>query len=224
MRKTNIIAIFIVGIFITLSACNSKHREPNHIYMPDMEYSRAYDAYTENPLFADNQTSRLPVPGAIPRGEMLPYHIPNTDSGYAYAGSMQIPIKIDDSTLTEGKRLFNIYCGICHGEKLDGNGPLYNGGNGPLPVAPPSFIAGAMSTRPPGTIFWVATYGKGNMGSYASQLNKYQRWMVVSYINSIQQQHGSSQAKEDSTLHALQGAYLQALKMNAPAASGKAGK
>lgn len=217
MRKTNIAAIFVVGSFIALSACNGKHREPNHIYMPDMEYSRAYDAYTPNPVFADDQTSRLPVPGTIARGEMLPYHIPNTDSGYAYAGSVQIPIKVDDSTLAEGERLFNIYCGICHGEKLDGNGPLYNGGNGPLPVAPPSFVGGPMSTLPPGTIFWVATYGKGNMGSYASQLDKYQRWMVVSYIHSVQKQHGLDQAKEDSTLHALQVAYQQTLKMNAGA-------
>ena len=35
---------------------------------------------------------------------------------------------------------------------------------------------------PEGTMFHVMTYGKNNMGSYASQLDKKQRWMVVQYI------------------------------------------
>ena len=37
---------------------------------------------------------------------------------------------------------------------------------------------------PEGTMFHVTTYGKGNMGSYASQLDRKQRWMVVQYIKS----------------------------------------
>lgn len=196
---------------VALAACNSgKHRDPGHIYMPDMEYSRAYDAYSENPNFADNQSSRLPVPGTIKRGAMLPYHIPGNDSGYAYAGVVKNPLTVNDSILAEGERLFNIYCGICHGEKLDGNGPLYKDGSGPYPAAPANFIAGPKSTLPEGTIFWVATYGKGQMGSYASQLNARQRWMVVAYIKSVQRKGGSTPAGEDSTQQTLVSAYLQA--------------
>jgi mono/diheme cytochrome c family protein len=179
--------------------------------MPDMYYSRAYDAYTENPNFADNQSSRLPVPGTIKRDEMLPYHIPDNDSGYAYAGNIKSPLVASDSVLAEGRRLFDIYCGICHGEKLDGNGPLYNGGGGPYVAAPANFISGPKSTLPAGTIFWVATYGIRNMGSYASQLNRYQRWMIVDYIKSVQHKDGVTQAQEDSTQRALVTAYHETL-------------
>jgi mono/diheme cytochrome c family protein len=35
----------------------------------------------------------------------------------------------------EAERLYLINCGICHGTKLDGNGPLYNDGKGPYPAA-----------------------------------------------------------------------------------------
>ena len=35
-------------------------------------------------------------------------------------------------------------------------------------------------------MFYSATYGKNKMGSYASQLNTEQRWMVVAYIKSKQ--------------------------------------
>ncbi len=192
---------------ILLAACNGKHREPNHTYMPDMTYSRAYDAYTPNPVFADNQSSRPPVPGTIKRGAMLPYHTPFSDSGYAFSGTTVNPITVNDSVLAEGKRLFDIYCAICHGEKLDGNGPLYKGGAGPYIAAPANFISGPKSTLPAGTIFYVATYGHNMMGSYASQLDEYQRWMVVSYIKDVQEKNGSTPAREDSTRLAMQAAY-----------------
>ncbi len=213
MKRINTISLIVAGSILILSACHSNtYRKEKGIYMPDMEYSRAYDAYTANPLFSDNQTSRLPVKGTIKRGAMLPYHIPDNDSGYAYSGTVQNPLHVTDSILKEGKRLFDIYCAICHGEKLDGNGPLYNGGSGPYIAAPANFIAGPKLTLPEGTIFYVATYGIRNMGSYASQLDKKQRWMVVSYIKSVQRKNGSTAAKEDSTLHALEQQYLQTVQ------------
>lgn len=208
MKRINIIVVAIAGSILILSACHSrKYREPKNIYMPDMEYSQAYDAYTENPVFADNQTSRLPVKGTIKRGTMLPYHLPDTDSGFAFSGTVANPLQVNDSILKEGKRLFDIYCAICHGEKLDGNGPLYKGGAGPYIAAPANFIAGPKSTLPAGTIFYVATYGIRNMGSYASQLDPHQRWMVVSYIKDVQEKNGSTPAKEDSTQQSLVAAY-----------------
>jgi hypothetical protein len=39
---------------------------------------------------------------------------------------------------------------------------------------------------PVGQMFYSITYGKGAMGSYASQLNSTQRWMVIHYIKSKQ--------------------------------------
>jgi len=45
--------------------------------------------------------------------------------------------------------------------------------------------------QPVGQMYHVVTYGKGNMGSYASQLEKKQRWMVIQYVKS-EQQKGSS--------------------------------
>jgi hypothetical protein len=39
---------------------------------------------------------------------------------------------------------------------------------------------------PAGTIFYSITYGKGMMGSHASQLNKEERWKVVHYVEKLQ--------------------------------------
>jgi hypothetical protein len=35
-------------------------------------------------------------------------------------------------------------------------------------------------------MFYSVTYGKNLMGSYASQLNTKQRWMVIAYVKSKQ--------------------------------------
>jgi len=37
-----------------------------------------------------------------------------------------------------------------------------------------------------GTIFHSITYGKNNMGGYASQLNSKQRWLIVQYVRALQ--------------------------------------
>jgi mono/diheme cytochrome c family protein len=87
----------------------------------------------------------------------------------------------------EAERLYLINCGICHGAKLNGNGPLYNDGKGPYPVAPKNLVADpVVSVMPEGQIFYSVEYGKNTMGSYASQLSRKQRWMVIRYIKNKQ--------------------------------------
>jgi SNF family Na+-dependent transporter len=39
---------------------------------------------------------------------------------------------------------------------------------------------------PDGQMFYSVAYGKNLMGSYASQLSKRQRWMVIKYIKNKQ--------------------------------------
>jgi SNF family Na+-dependent transporter len=39
---------------------------------------------------------------------------------------------------------------------------------------------------PEGQMFYSVAYGKNLMGSYASQLSKRQRWMVIKYIKNKQ--------------------------------------
>jgi mono/diheme cytochrome c family protein len=83
--------------------------------------------------------------------------------------------------------LFDINCAICHGPKLDGNGPLYKDGNGPFAGKPAQLVGGPQyMVMPEGKMFFSVTYGKNMMGSYASQLNRHQRWMVVQYIKAQQ--------------------------------------
>ncbi|HJT73691.1 MAG TPA: cytochrome c [Chitinophaga sp.] len=179
-RTSNILIAAALVSGALLSACNrgENNRKPGRIYMPDMYESRAYEFYSER------VSSLKPVPGTVKRGELLPYHLKAEDT--ALANAVKNPLILTKADLEEGKRLFNIYCGICHGTKLDGNGPLYNGGNGPYVAAPANLASGAKASYTEGRLFHVMTYGYNAMGSYASQLDREQRWKVAAYIRSVQ--------------------------------------
>ena len=105
--------------------------------------------------------------------------------------------------LKETERIYLINCGICHGPKLDGNGPLWKDGDGPYPAKPATLVGDAKyEAMPDGQMFYSLTYGKNLMGSYASQLTAKQRWEVITYIKIKQGKIKSAEtpaATKDST-------------------------
>jgi mono/diheme cytochrome c family protein len=176
--------------------------------MPDMAYSRAYETYsvTEEQKAALAKQgihySNVPVAGTIKRGELFPFLLtkdaPGDSTNYVAAKQVKSPLTSMDTV--EAERLYLVNCGICHGPKLDGNGPLYKGGDGPFPAKPAVFVGDPkIESMPEGQMFYSATYGKNKMGSYASQLNTKQRWMVIAYIKSKQSAAKSGAASGNST-------------------------
>lgn len=188
MSKTHSIVVVSLIIGLGLASCDSggKRRDPGHAYAPDMYYSRAYDAYTANPNFADSQTSRPPVAGTIARGHELPDHLKEGDT-MAYK-TFTTSMRFNADEMKEGQRLFDIYCAICHGPNLDGQGPLY--ASGKFAAMPANFKDAKYLHMPVGQMFAAAKYGKNAMGSYASQLDIKQRWMVIAYIKKVQSENG----------------------------------
>lgn len=168
-----------------LVSCSDTRRDAGRAYMPDMAYSRAYETYssTDNLDQKGINYKSKPVEGTIARGDEFAYTLMNTVEGYAQSASVKNPLDPSTIDMTEAERLYLIHCGICHGTKLDGNGPLWNGGDGPYPVAPRNLLTDPITANmAEGTMFHSLTYGRNSMGSYASQLNTKQRWEVVAYI------------------------------------------
>jgi mono/diheme cytochrome c family protein len=187
MKKFWII-FMCAGLAGLMISCRSK-RSTGRAYMPDMAYSRAYETYASTEALQKEGVNytRMPVNGTIARGDFLQmYELKNDSAGYAASALVKNPLKADSIDMKEAERLYNVNCAICHGPKLDGNGPLFNGGNGPYTAAPRNFMDPVVKAMGDGTYFHAMTYGKNLMGSYASQLNPVQRWMVVAYIRSKQ--------------------------------------
>jgi mono/diheme cytochrome c family protein len=206
MKRT----LTIAGIFsmaLGLVSCGgAKGDNPGHAYMPDMYYSRAYETYGYNDVEGELDSLKarrifyngMPVPGTVARGEMVSYHLTNDSAGLAAANSLRNPLDsmaMTKGSLKEAERLYLIYCGVCHGDKLDGNGPLPAGGA--YVGAPANFTAPNIKALSDGHYFHVITYGIRTMGSYASQLTPQQRWWVIKYIRS--KQGGGAGQATDST-------------------------
>ena len=210
--------IFIITCITTAAAifagCSDVRRDRGREYMPDMAYSRALETYAPNNLKEKNiNYNGQPVAGTIKRGEMFPFAIPKDNDGDStnYVASRQVAnpyTQLDEGQQKEAERLYLVNCGICHGTNLDGNGPLYNEGKGPYPAAPKNLVADpVVSKMPEGQIFYSVTYGKGQMGPYASNLHTDQRWMVVRYVKMkqlAQQSGGGSTGGSDSTSKGVQ--------------------
>jgi mono/diheme cytochrome c family protein len=169
---------------IVFESCDSK-REPGKTYMPDMAYSRAFEAYAPNDLKDENiNYIPYPVEGTIRRGDLFPFTLTRDSAGYSISKDVKDPLPaLDTVQMGEAQRLFNINCAICHGPKLDAQGPLATGGKVP---AVANLTLKQYVDMPAGTMFYSVTYGKNNMGSYASQLSRRQRWMVIQYVKSQQ--------------------------------------
>ena len=190
--------VLIIGLVVLMDSCGSK-RDPGRTYMPDMAYSRAYEAYAPNNLAKEDiNYVPYPVEGTIRRGDLFPYSLPNDSNGYRLSAGVQDPLPpIDSVQMKEATRLFNINCAICHGEKMDAQGPLSTGGKVP---AVANLTTSQYVKMPVGTMFHSITYGKGNMGSYASQLTRKQRWMIIQYVKAHQLSlSGGQAAPADST-------------------------
>ncbi|HWR32617.1 MAG TPA: c-type cytochrome [Chitinophagaceae bacterium] len=195
MKKISLITIIIISA-AALTSCNKVRRNPGRAYMPDMTYSRAYETYASVDALKNKGVNynAMPVAGTIARGDSLAvYPYKNDSSGYANSKNVTNPLPaLDAKQYMEASRLYLIYCGICHGEKLDGNGPLWNNGDGAFPAAPKNLLSDPLLTSmAPGTMFHSITYGKNLMGGHASLLSTEQRWMVVHYIKDKQAAAGN---------------------------------
>ncbi len=179
--KTSLKYIVVSVMLVGLVSCQ-KNSRPNYQYMPNMYESVGYEAYQESDAFANGVEAQLPAEGSIPRGDFMPYEIDNTNEGFDLAkASLKSPLDSIQVDYEEGKILYDIYCGICHGTKGNGKGKLVE--REKILGVPSYDDAGRAITT--GSIYHVIYYGKNTMGSYANQLSETERWQVVAYVEKL---------------------------------------
>lgn len=188
MKNIHFILLFVVSAVMVTSCGEDYHRDPGPAYAPDMWYSQAFDFYntTDRIEEAGAKFNKMPVKNTIAREQGLPTHIAEEDTTAAKAYTNPYTLYAKD--LAQGKRLYLIHCGICHGEKLDGQGPLYTSEK--YIAAPANLISANYVNFSQGKIYHAIMYGKNMMGAYASQLDPKQRWQVIAYIKSVQAENG----------------------------------
>lgn len=187
----------LTGLLLAgFSSCGKRDpNSPGVEFMPDMYRSPSLEYYQTHSLDGVDSipNAQLPVKGTIARGYM-PYVYPNTPDGYEAAGlNLKNPLteKSREAYEAEGEVIYGKFCVHCHGATGAGDGKVA----GKLPGPPPAYN-GTLKNLPEGKIFHTLTYGKGSMGSHASQLTQEERWKLVYYVQKLQ---GPKETVADST-------------------------
>jgi mono/diheme cytochrome c family protein len=181
MKKNLLMILACAGFgLISLTSCDHDRNKPGYSFYPDMESSQAYDTYSSNPVFKDGKTNQAPVANTVPRNH-IPYRFQKNDTSLKAAGiELRNPYAGDETVLDEGKRLYGIYCNMCHGETGDGKGHLFTSGKYTYP--PASLLSDRAKARPDGEVFHIISVGYGIMGAHQSQITPDERWKIIEYV------------------------------------------
>jgi mono/diheme cytochrome c family protein len=110
----------------------------------------------------------------------------------ASANALKNPFKGNAAALTEGKTLYTSMCVVCHGATGKGNGEA----SVTLSPQPANFLSIKVEDESDGAIFWKLTNGKPPMASYQDLLTDAQRWKLVTYIRSLEENNKSNGKKK----------------------------
>jgi len=181
MKRIAIRLIFALLPGIILCSCDRHRNMPGYDFMPDMVYSQAFEAYSENPVFSDSLTHQIPVYGTMARDkvafrfDVFPEN--RLLAGQTLLSAEQMAMK----HVFEGKKLFTTFCANCHGESGTGDGYLITSGKLPeVKVGDLTEERLVQSSR--GDMFHVVTLGYGLMGSYGAILSEQDRWKIIEYV------------------------------------------
>ena len=166
--------IILLSLFLMTSCFDSS--KPNYQYFPNMYESVGYGTYDESDAFPNGIEAQLPVEGSVPRG-WHPYEFEDSNEGYELAKvNLTSPLLNNEDNLANGKKMYEIYCSVCHGSKGDGNGILMEREKF---LGIPSYADRDITE---GSIYHVLMYGINLMGSHAGQVNDEERWQISQYV------------------------------------------
>lgn len=184
MRKILLYGSWII-LGIGLTSCDRDQNTTGFIYYPDMAYSRSFETYAPNPVFEDGYTMRDPAEGTIPRN-VVPYAFEKTEEDRALAAKTLVnPHELNEAALERGKKMYEVYCQMCHSPQGNGQGHLFISGKYTFP--PASLLSEKMMAAPEGEIFHVITVGHGIMAAHGTMIKPDDRWKISMYVKEVLQ-------------------------------------
>ncbi len=177
MKKIIHITVLLVAS-LTLVSCFQKDK-PNYQYFPQMYISPSYETYGNYEIFPDQMEAMTPPENTVPRG-WKPFNYKNTFEDRARAKEeLKNPLSISDENLDNGKKMYDLYCAVCHGAKGDGQGILVKREKF---LGVPSYADRDITE---GSTYYTIMYGLNTMGSHSSQTNEKERWQITMYVQKL---------------------------------------
>ena len=167
--------ISLLVLIMSITSCFDPSK-PNYQYFPNMYETVGYKTYQESDAFPNGIQAQLPVEGSVPRG-WQPYEYEDSNEGYESAKlNLKSPLVNNEENLKNGKKMYDIYCSVCHGSKGDGQGILMEREKF---LGIPSYADRDITE---GSIYHVLMHGINLMGSHAGQVNDEERWQIAQYV------------------------------------------
>jgi mono/diheme cytochrome c family protein len=162
----------------------------------EMSDQPRYDPLEPSSAFDDGMSSRPPVQGTVPRGEL------QLDESY-FTGKAdgQFVSELPEAALagrtlgdlvTRGQQRYAIFCSHCHGQVGGGTGgdPIYVPLVGMVVArgfpTPPTYHQDRLRQAPIGHFFDVITNGVGRMPPHGYLVPPEDRWAIATYIRTLQ--------------------------------------
>ena len=157
----------------------------NYEFLPDMVESVPRDAQAPVTALAGGSVLDLrPPAGAIARGYLPLEYGPTPEEAFRAGEELRSPIPADDAdALSRGEFIYVNFCTVCHGPTGTGDGAVTKRGVPP----PPSLLLPHARDMRDGQMFHLISMGQGNMASYASQVQRQDRWNAILYIRTLQE-------------------------------------
>lgn len=167
------LAVCLLAAAGITAGCNQEMRDDSRI-----------KPFEPSPVFADGRSSRPFVPGTVARRTDQPVTVAmQTGKGPDGQPIAEIPVPITPELLATGKKNYDIFCGVCHGDTGVGDGIVVRRG---FP-APPSYHIDRLRRAPVGHVYDVITNGYGVMYSYSDRITAPEdRWAVAAYVKTLQ--------------------------------------
>lgn len=198
---------FLLILIVALAGCEANGNFQGLEYAPQMYHTTPYEPltqitdtdegswlssidngvgefYNSNPNNPYRMNSRVPPANTVRRNpnDFLPYRIP-PDSIELASRILKNPIDSTEAVLAEGRTLYTKFCYPCHGGAGQGNGPVAE-----VYLGVPAYNKGRYVDMTEGHIFHTITWGRGRMNAHGSQMEIAERWKIVRYVQTLQQQ------------------------------------
>ncbi|MFQ5847240.1 MAG: c-type cytochrome [Candidatus Methylomirabilales bacterium] len=136
-------------------------------WSPDMD---------KQPSVRPQEAPRLPPSRSIPRRGREP-RMSRMEAGER----LHNPVKPTVASVENGKRLFQIYCALCHGPDAKGGGPVAK-----KFVPPPNLTLQIFRQRSDGFLYATIRDGGALMPAQREALSPMERWDIVNYLRHVQ--------------------------------------
>lgn len=135
-----------------------------------------------NTFFADRKSSRDPVEGTVARGATT-YVLGQGDIEAAETNNVDPDMPKSAFVMSRGQNRFNVFCSPCHNYDAKGDSKVAVRGEW---AGIPDLTRPETSALSNARIFHIMSAGQNLMPSYADKLSPVDRWTIVYYLRSLQ--------------------------------------